>query len=430
MASFNLVQTPASCCPQMRGLRTPPQVACCQASRHAAAPVAYSTVLAAAWLATARNPTSLLCLALPSSSASSSQGASSHGTSTSSSRDTPAPYKWSWQEDLEPTAALELDLSAAPTLRTIPEVTAWLQAAAANAPPRATLTAESVALLNAVVHRLLPYSSTPATAGGATATAAAAECTTSEAARLLEVYSKVSSSQGRTEPAGDLAPPPLVASLLTCLCTPQPAGSSGASSANGSTAMEAASARELADLLWAVSELQEGLPWDERTASVPSSSSASSPTSAEAAAIVEEAATTVPATLQRAVSTRLRNQDFLAPDLCRAVCALGSLAAVTSAITPSSANTAAATTGASTTGQGSLPSAVASSKGFQLNPDLVKELNEEVRFQLTEFHADFEASDLGRLISGMGRLGLGAAVASDEEYRRILMKAVYGKTRS
>lgn len=47
-----------------------------------------------------------------------------------------------------------------------------------------------------------------------------------------------------------------------------------------------------------------------------------------------------------------------------------------------------------------------------------------------EFPADFTASDIARLARGMAALGMAARVFTDAEFTRVLMKAVYGKTRT
>ncbi|EFJ42323.1 hypothetical protein VOLCADRAFT_107300, partial [Volvox carteri f. nagariensis] len=156
-------------------------------------------------------------------------------------------------------------------------------------------------------------------------------------------------------------PPRLVASVLAHVCSLSAVPGSAAGRA-AAAAVHSTSARDLADLLWVLSELPDNeLPWESRTV-------------ATAAAVRSVGPSSPPSE---------------APAVPRS-------------------------------GGG----------GFTVDPELVRALGDEIRYQLTEFDADFDAADLGRLISGMAGLWLGPAVAGDEEYRRILMKAVYGKTRS
>ncbi|GLC46109.1 hypothetical protein PLESTB_001031500 [Pleodorina starrii] len=337
---------------------------------------------------------------------------------TSYDRDAPAPYKWSWQDDSEPAAALELDASAVAAASSVQDLTAALRAAAAAAPPRAAITTPSRTLLASAVQGLLARGTAPAPPPP--------PCSVADAARLLEAYGAVSqgtlvsadanaATSSTAAATADAAQPARVAtSVLSYVCSISAGAATAAASAGPAAAaaaapalVQSAPARDLADLLWALSELQEyDLPWDER--------SAAAPPPLEAAVAAE-----APAALQRAVLARVRGQDFLAPDLCRVVCALGSLAA---AAAPPSAGGVPPPPAAATAASGR--------GGFSPDPEVVAALNEEIRYQLTEFDADFEAADLGRLISGMAGLRLGSAVGADEEYRRVLMKAVYGKTRS
>ncbi|GLI62620.1 hypothetical protein VaNZ11_005284 [Volvox africanus] len=332
---------------------------------------------------------------------------------TSYSRDAPAPYKWSWQDDTEPAASLELDESLLSAASSIQDLTAALHTASASAPPRASLTTPSRSLLASTAQRVLSEC----------ATKQREACSVADVARLLEAYGTVSQGTLIAATAStvsdsatavqDETPPCLAALLLAHVCS---LPNASATSERTLTLLQSARARELADLLWALSELQrEELPWEERTAAT-----AALPPPDEAVAVAADA----PSALQRAVLSCVRNQNFLAPDLCKVVCALGSLGAppATGALQESSTQRQPIAT-AGTGGGGRV-------RGFVVDRDLVQALNEEIRYQLTEFHADFEAADLGRLISGMAGLRLGAAVVADEEYRRILMKAVYGKTRS
>ncbi|PNH00505.1 hypothetical protein TSOC_013668, partial [Tetrabaena socialis] len=324
-----------------------------------------------------------------SSSTAASEVARSH------ERGAPAPLKWSWQEDLDSGPELELDPRGVEVAASVPELTALLASATANAPPRAALTPAAHALLDAAAQRLLSYDH-PAAAAAASSSP---RCSLGEAAQLLQAYGRVALGPAAgvaagtpdSSSAGASVAAPLVAAVMSHVC-----GADGGGPGAGGSVLESASARELADLLWAVSELQEDLPWEEREAG--ESPGGAGPLAGPGGAAAS-AASAAPAALQRAVLARIREQDFLAPDLCRAVCALGVLAPV------------AATSGAAAALAGSAGS------GFQLGSELLGALNEEVRYQLTEFDADFEAADLGRLILGMGRLRLGAAVLADGEYR-------------
>ncbi|KAG2489734.1 hypothetical protein HYH03_011841 [Edaphochlamys debaryana] len=317
----------------------------------------------------------------------------------------PIPYRWSWEEDTSPLAAVELDASALASSSSLADVTAQLQAAAAAAPPRSALTPSARSAANAAVQRLL---GSPPT------------CSVADAAALLEAYGPLSSTSaeastsdgdGTSSGGSGSAAPPLACSLLASVC-----GGSG----SGGSAVETASARDLAALLWAVSELDETLPWDQRPGQAGAEvAGAEASTSAAAAA--------APAALQRALLARVRAQDFLAPDLCRAVCAVGNLAVASRSDAPPPP---AAPSGPASSSSPSAAPASPSAAGFQPDADLVKALDEEIRFQLVEFGSDFEAPDVGRLISGMAGLRLGGHVARDDEYRRVLMKVVYGKTRS
>ncbi len=120
----------------------------------------------------------------------------------------------------------------------------------------------------------------------------------------------------------------------------------------GDGQLPSTSARHLADLLWALSELPDSeLPWEQQQQQQ-QQQHAEAPLEGGAglAAAVAHAA---PAALQRAVLRRLQEQDFLAPDLCRAACALGSMAsapASTSSSESSSSTAAAQSAGASAAG--------------------------------------------------------------------------------
>lgn len=255
-----------------------------------------------------------------------------------------------------------------------------LEDAAAAAPPRAALTPAARQQLGAAVQRLLP--------------APSASCPLDVAAGLLEAYGRVAAlPRAMTGLANSLSGPE-AGSTTSSSTSSSNSNSSGlvtAVLAAAAPSLAGASARGVADLLWAVSELEEDLPWDHGAAA---------------------AAAAVPEALQRAVSARLADQDFLAPDLCRVVCALGSLAS------SSSSSNAPSTSGTGSGGAAAAAAAVAGQRGFVVSRELVTALNEEVRYQLTEFAPDFSAGDLGRLIAGMAGLRLGAAVAGDEEYRR------------
>ncbi|GIL69629.1 hypothetical protein Vretimale_10285 [Volvox reticuliferus] len=332
---------------------------------------------------------------------------------TSYSRDSPAPYKWSWQDDTEPAAILELDASLLSVASSIQDLTAALHNAAASAPSRASITIPSRSLLMSTAQRVLSQRETKH--GEA--------CSVADAARFLEAYGTV--SQGTlaavvANTASDIVTavhydtrPRLVALVLAKVCS---LPNAVANTDRTSTSLQSATARDLVDLLWVLSELQqEELPWEART-------TAMAATAPEEADIEMAVAADAPYALQRAILACVRNQDFLAPDLCKVVCALGSLCAAPTTGDPQGSSTQRQPTAAAGTG--------GYGKGFVVDRDLVQALNEEIRYQLTEFNADFEAADLGRLISGMAGLRLGAAVLADEEYRRILMKAVYGKTQS
>jgi hypothetical protein len=177
----------------------------------------------------------------------------------------------------------------------------------------------------------------------------------------------------------------IVGTLLAALCA--------TAAPSAASLLSRATATELADLLWALSELGGPMPWEQAT-----TSPASSPSASAAA----------PAALQAAVLARVQGQDFLAPALCRAICALGGLAA---SISNGSADGGSSSSGGGSGAFAGLSVAAGPSSdgaagqkasdaagGFRLDPQLLKALNEEARYQLTEFDSDFSAADLALLI--------------------------------
>jgi len=150
-----------------------------------------------------------------------------------------------------------------------------------------------------------------------------------------------------------------------------------------------AAPRAVAQLLWGVSELVGG----------PSSAAAAAAAAATAQG-AQPAATssTEPyvdelwvATAAKAVLAGILDAAFFAPDLCTALCALGSL-------------------------------------GYTAAPDWAAAVAKEAEYQVTEFMADFTPQDLARLASGLADLRLQPALGPN--FQPALMKAVYSKLRT
>ncbi len=163
---------------------------------------------------------------------------------------------------------------------------------------------------------------------------------------------------------------------------------------------------QLAQLAWAAAELHSALHPPTFSASSPASRSDAATASATSPATAAAAA---PPPLAGAVAERMlagvEAGGFLAPDLSRVLCALGTL--------------------------GWRPATRAEAR----------RVGEEVRLQLREFLSDFAARDVALLAMGLADLGLcggggsgGGAAAEDEalglELRERLMKAAYSKVRT
>ena len=215
---------------------------------------------------------------------------------------------------------------------------------------------------------------------------------------------------------------------------------------------------QLADALWSLSNLPgigsaaaaaaahtsgDGSSGSRSSSSSSSSSSSGGDDDAAAAAAAaaqqrRERQDAAAAALLAAVARRL--PDFFGPDLARAVCAAGTLAAADAGVvTPGGAGSGAGGSASS----GSSGTVAAARLG--VDAAWTRAVLGEAEYQLVEFPADLSAFDLARLALGLALLAEAGAAASlaagagagaepwpepSARLREALLKAVYGRTRA